>query len=204
MLAVCYNTDMPKIVDHSERKSHIAEATWRVILKEGMKGASVRRIAQEAGVSLGALRHYFTTQHELLAFAMKLVSDRANARIKGVVALGLPPKELVTRVLMELLPLDENSMAEMEVWFAFVFHLKYADEDYGGLNDGIYPGIVNLLGHLEKEGLLRERLDMNNEAERLYALLDGLALHALLEPGRLDRERILRVLHSHMDSICRE
>lgn len=201
---VCYNTDMPKIVDHEERKSHIAEATWRVILNQGMKGATVRKIAQEAGVSLGALRHYFATQQELLGFAMKLVSDRANARIKDIAGLGLPPKELVTRVLMELLPLNDNNMAEMEVWFAFVFHLKYAEEDYGGLNDGIYPGIVNLLGHLEESGLLREGLDMSIEAERLYALLDGVAIHALLEPQRLDRERILRVLHSHMDSICRE
>lgn len=194
---------MPKIVDHSERKSHIAEATWRVIMNQGMKGATVRKIAREAGVSLGALRHYFTTQHELLAFAMNLVKERVNARVAAILSLDLPPKELVTRVLMELLPLDETTMAEMEVWFAFVFHLKSAEEDYGGLNDGIYPGICNLLDRLDQHDLLRAEVDKANVAEHLYALLDGLALHAMLEPERLDRQRIVRVLNSYMDSICK-
>lgn len=195
---------MPKIVDHSERKSHIAEATWRVIMNQGMKGATVRNIAQEAGVSLGALRHYFTTQQELLAFAMNLVKERANARIEAVISLGLPPKELVTRALMEMIPLDEGTMAEMEVWFAFIFHLKNVEGDHSGLNDGVYPGICNLVDHLDEEGLLRPELNKDNEAERLYALVDGLALHAMLEPERLDKQRIIRVLNSHMDSICRE
>ena len=195
---------MPKIVDHSERKSHIAEATWRVIMNQGMKGATVRNIAQEAGVSLGALRHYFTTQQELLAFAMNLVKDRANARIMAIIGLDLPPKELVTRALMEMLPLDEGTMAEMEVWFAFIFHLKNAEEKPSGLNDGIFPGICNLVGHLAEQGLLRPELDKESEAERLYALVDGLALHAMLEPERLDKQRIIDVLNGHMNSICRE
>ncbi len=39
-----------------------------------MEGATVN-IAQEAGLSLGALRHYFTTQDELLGYAMILVKE---------------------------------------------------------------------------------------------------------------------------------
>ncbi|MBW4082272.1 TetR/AcrR family transcriptional regulator [Paenibacillus sp. S150] len=193
---------MPKIVDHSERKSHIAEATWRVIMNQGMKGATVRKIAQEAGVSLGALRHYFSSQHELLAFAMNLVKERVNARIAAILGLGLPPKEKVTRVLLELIPVDDTTMAEMEVWFAFVFHLKYADEEYAELNDEIYPGIRRLVDYLDRQGVLRQDLDKDNEAERLYALVDGLALHAMLEPERLDKQRIICVLTGHMNAIC--
>lgn len=200
---MCYNRAMPKIVDHSERKSHIAEATWRVIMNQGMKGATVRNIAQEAGVSLGALRHYFSTQHELLAFAMNLVKDRAQARIDTVLQLDLPPKEQVTRVLMELIPLDDSTMAEMEVWFAFVFHLKYTDEEYDGLNDNIYLGIYKMVEYLDEQGILKEDLDRDVEAERLYALVDGLALHAMLEPERLDKQRIIRVLIGHLDSISK-
>ncbi|MNR65400.1 hypothetical protein D3C85_1884230 [compost metagenome] len=72
------------------------------------------------------------------------------------------------------------------------------------MNDGVYPGICNLVDHLDEEGILRQELNKDNEAERLYALVDGLALHAMLEPERLDKQRIIRVLNSHMDSICRE
>ena len=193
---------MPKIVDHSERKSNIAEATWRVILNQGMKGATVRKIAEEAGVSLGALRHYFSTQHELLVFAMNLVKERVGARITAIMHLDLPPQEQVARVLLELLPIDESSMIEMEVWFAFIFHLKSAGDHNGESSDAIYPLVIRLIGYLDQHGLLRQELDKDNEAERLYALIDGLALHAMLEPKRLDKQRIIRVLNGHLNAIC--
>lgn len=41
---------MPKIVDHEKRRKRIAKAMWKVILKKGMEGATVRNIAQEAGL----------------------------------------------------------------------------------------------------------------------------------------------------------
>ncbi|MGN7760782.1 TetR/AcrR family transcriptional regulator [Paenibacillus sp. 22594] len=195
---------MPKIVDHSERKSHIAEATWRVIMNQGMKGATVRNIAEEAGVSLGALRHYFSTQHELIAFAMNLVKERVDVRINALLTLDLPPKQLITKILMELIPVDDHTMAEMEVWFAFVFHRKYVGDHYDEVDDGVYSAIHMLVGYLHEQGLLRQGLDKDNELERLYALVDGLALHAMLEPERLDKQRILRVVTGHMDSICNE
>ncbi len=72
----CYTGTMPKIIDHEKRRKQIAEATWRTILERGMEGATVRNIAQEAGLSLGALRHYFTTQDELLGYAMTLVKEK--------------------------------------------------------------------------------------------------------------------------------
>ena len=46
--------------------------------------ASVRNVAQEAGLSMGSLRHYFSTQSELLCFAMQLVGDRAQARVAAL------------------------------------------------------------------------------------------------------------------------
>lgn len=194
---------MPKIVDRMERKHHIAEATWRVILNQGMKGATVRKIANEAGLSLGALRHYFSTQHELLAFAMNLVKDRANARIHAIATSDLPLKEKIINILLEIVPVDADKIAEMEVWFVFTFHSRYAEEQFDAQHDGIFTGMGNLINNLNEHNLLRKDLDTEIETERLYALVDGLALHAMLEPERLDKNRIVKVLTLHIDSICR-
>lgn len=194
---------MPKIVDHLERKNHIAEATWRVILNQGMKGASVRNIAKEAGLSLGALRHYFSTQDELLTFAMKLVKDKAAARIMEIAVLDLPPKDKVLKILLELVPVDNEKMAEMEVWFAFTFHTRYMAEDvFDAQHDGIFIGIKKLIDNLESHNQLRTGLDKTIEAERMYALIDGIAMHAMLEPERVNSERIENVLTYHINSIC--
>src|SRR5918995_4672700 len=109
---------MPKLVDHEQRRRDLAEAVWRVIRRNGIDQASVRTVAREAGWSAGALRHYFSTQSELLGFAMQLVVERVEGRIA---ALEPPkePREAVKQLLHELLPLDDERRAENEVFFAF-------------------------------------------------------------------------------------
>jgi AcrR family transcriptional regulator len=194
---------MPKIVNHEERKQQIAKATWRVILDKGMEGATVRNIAEEAGLSLGALRHYFSNQDDLLVYAMTLVLERATERIETVVRQDLSPKERVMAVLLEIVPVNEESLAEMEVWFAFMAYVKHRKDELDVPGDGIWEGVQKLMGYLDASGLLREGLDLDLEMERLYALIDGIAIHAFFEQERLNADRITKTIRYHIDSICK-
>jgi len=173
-------------------------------MTQGMKGATVRKIASEAGLSLGALRHYFSTQQELLDFAMNLVKERVYARIQDIAMSDLPPKQKIINMLLQLVPIDETTMAEMEVWFSFTFYRKNGDDrlEVPQQHDSFFTEMAGLISYLDQHELLRKELDHAIEAERLYALIDGLALHALLEPERLNPERIIRLLTQHIDSIC--
>lgn len=193
---------MPKIVDHELRKKQIAEASWRVIQEQGMEGATVRNIAKEAGLSLGALRHYFSTQDELLEFAMNLVIERVTKRIKKIALKELPPKEKVLQILLEIVPTDTESMAEMEVWFSFIAYARHKKEGYDAQQEGIYDGIRNLILYLDQEKILRKNLNKEMEMERLYSLVDGTAMHALLEPKRLGKDQIYELFVYHLDSLC--
>lgn len=58
-------------------------------------------------MSLGSLRHYFATQSELLAFSMKMVSDRVNARMEAMEFTDHPLQD-IERFIRELMPLDEE------------------------------------------------------------------------------------------------
>jgi hypothetical protein len=40
------------------------------------------------------------------------------------------------------------------------------------------------------------------ETERLFALLDGLAVHAATRPDRTTPEGLLAVLNHHLDQVC--
>jgi len=193
---------MPKIVDHDLRKRQIAEASWRVILEQGMEGATVRNIAKEAGLSLGALRHYFSTQDELLEFAMNLVIKRVTERINKIALNELPPKEKILQILLEIIPTDSEKMAEMEVWFAFVAYARHKKDAFDAKHDGIYDGLRNLIHYLDQAKLLKKNLNTELEVERLYSLVDGTAMHALLDPTRLDKDRIHKLLVYHLNSIC--
>src|SRR5690606_24907454 len=194
---------MPKIVKHEERKQQIAKAMWRVILEKGMEGATVRNIAEEAGLSLGALRHYFSNQDDLLVYAMTLVQERATERIVSVVQQDLPPKEKVMAVLLEIVPVNEETLAEMEVWFAFMAYVKHRRDELDVPNDGIFEGVQKVMTFLSASGLMQDGLDLDLETERLYALIDGIAVHTLFEKDRLDANRITRTIRYHIDSICK-
>ncbi|ASS71179.1 TetR/AcrR family transcriptional regulator [Bacillus atrophaeus] len=193
---------MPKRIDHEKRRKQIAEAAWRVILERGMEGATVRNIAEEAELSLGALRHYFSTQDELLVYAMKLVKEKAAARINEIALQDLPPKEKILNILLEIVPTDDETRAEMEVWFAFTAYFRHKETVYDAQHDGIFIAMRKLIDYLDQFHLLQNHLDKEIETEKLYALIDGLALHAMLEPERVNRKRIERVLIQHLHSIC--
>jgi len=176
----------------------------RIIRQMGMKGATVRNIARESGLSLGALRHYFSTQDDLIDFSMRLVKERATVRINELVSIDMPLFQKVLRILLELLPTDDNKLAEMEVWFAFTAHYRSSGTAFDAQHDGVQDLVERLLRSLKESGLLRPELDYTLETERLYAFIDGIALHALLDTKRVDYERIVNVVTYHMKSICAE
>lgn len=191
---------MPKIVNHEKRKEEIAQATWRVISKQGMKGATVRNIAKEAGMSLGALRYYFSTHEKLLEFAMNLVKEQVRTRIKNLMNVPMPPKDKLVAILMEMIPYNETTRAEMEVWLEFTVHFRSSGHPEQG--DGIREFIVNIFDYLEANDFLKQERNKEFEIERLYALVDGLAIHAIMEPERLSSTRVKKVLQQHFDEIC--
>jgi AcrR family transcriptional regulator len=201
---------MPKIVDHDARREEIAQALWRVVRRDGIRAASVRTIAAEAGWSAGAVRYYFPDQDGLLKFAMDLVSRRVGERITALAARGGTKGSATTvvlRYLEEVLPLDAERMAEFDVWLAFMVQAQ-AETGAGALHDNVqavHDGLrdlcAELLTALSDAGSLRDGLDLRLEVERLHALLDGLALHAAVQPGRTTPARLRRLLRLHIDSL---
>lgn len=191
---------MPKIVDHVERRKIIAKATWNVIAREGLGGASVRSIAKEANLSLGAVRHYFQTQEELLEFAMQLVEEQVTERMLEHINSPLPPKEQVLNILMELVTPEEKKI-EIQVWLEYVLY-KIRKNDLQ--NESVHRTISEILHRLQKAGLLKEDVVLEEEIVFLHALIDGLALHILMGVVPIERERIRYLLKKELDRIFAE
>jgi AcrR family transcriptional regulator len=168
---------MPKAVDHAARREELAAALWRVVMRDGIEAASIRRVATEAGWSSGSLRHYFDTQSDLLAFAMELVMRRARRRIEAL-ADDPDPRAWAEKVLHEVLPLDDERRAEMHVWLAFTTRAA-VDRRLAALRDEAHAALRGLCRQL---GEALGSPDPDVDGERLHAFVDGLALHAVLTP----------------------
>ncbi|MCC9088541.1 MULTISPECIES: TetR/AcrR family transcriptional regulator [Bacillus] len=197
---------MPKIVDHQKQKQKVAQAAMRVIKQEGLENASVRKIAVEAGISAGSMRHYFSTQQELFLFSMNLIQERVKERIAGLPLNG-STKENILSLLEQVLPLDEERRFEMEVWQAFTIK-SLTESDLQALNaemyDDLFQTVHACLTKLKEAELLLEHTDLLLETERLYAVVNGLALNGILQPHRLPPQLMRSVLEMHLQSITKK
>jgi AcrR family transcriptional regulator len=196
---------MPKLIDHPKQKQAIAEAAWKVILQQGMPKASARNIAREAGISLGALRYYFSAQSDLLAYANQLVHARLSEKIDSIFQDDVQPKEKILRVLFCLMPSENGENLETSVRLS----LKMAApneviEKPAETQDAAYSAAKNVISYLALLNLLVKNADLEIETERLSALLDGLALNALSNSRRAEKKSAQRILRYHLTSICTE
>lgn len=118
---LCYERRIPSRLDHDERRTELAEAVWRLIRREGVRGASVRAVAREAGLSMGSVRYFFSTQDELLQFAMRAIITRAAARMQSraadrdaLVSKG-DAGEAAAQVLSRLGPIAEDRDLDLDL-----------------------------------------------------------------------------------------
>jgi AcrR family transcriptional regulator len=194
---------MPKIVNHESRRKKVAEAAWRVIQKEGLEKASVRNIAQEANMSLGAMRHYFKTQSERFLFCMQMVIDRASSRIQS---LTLPDdtEHAIQFLIEQVLPLDDDRRAESEVWLAFISK-SLVDPDLHRLRQEshslLHQMFRNLIEALITQGMSHPQLDLELETMHLHALVDGFAVHGVTQKEKISPDDMKNVIRHHLKSL---
>lgn len=190
---------MPKLVDQTARRVAIAEAAWRVVLGHGVAGVSVRTVAAEAGLATASLRHAFPTQDALLTFCFELVLDRAAERITSTGVAG-GARERAEQALAQVLPLDAERHAEMQVWLA----LAAASMAHPTLAP------VYARGHDALRALCRTVVralapgaDVELESARLHALLDGLSMHRIARGEPASGDVVLAIVAAHLDALVR-
>ncbi|KAA8886348.1 TetR family transcriptional regulator [Nocardia colli] len=193
---------MPKIVDHQTRRVELAEAVWRVIARDGVDEISIRSVATEAGWSSGALRHYFATRAELLAFTCEDVITRVTARIAALPRTG-SVRDIVRAILHETMPLDERRITECSIAFSFVVlglanpQLAEVQRRHFGQMYDLCRGLVADLS--ARDALAEQVSDHDLVAQRLHALIDGLSLQRLA--GHLTSPEVIARLDAFLDEI---
>lgn len=204
---------MPKIVNVDDRRELVANAIFQVIADRGLAQASLRNVAQQAGLALGSVRHYFDNQGELMEFAFRVNSEhihlRALDRLEALEEEELPTLrndllEKCAQVLEELLPLDEARRADAVVHMEFMLDartnaglLDAAQDDYRATGAVVGRVLLQLFG----SPLAVPALVPVDEAERLIGLLDGLSLRMVLQPAWAAPEQGRATLRRHLAAL---
>ncbi len=194
---------MPKIVDHEARRMQVAEATWRVIAREGIESTTIGEIAKETGFSTGIFAHYFKNKKELLLYALQLASLRIGARMwkKGEESSG---GEVLRNVLLEALPLDEERRLEWQIWVAFwggaISDAAMAEEQRRWYIE--YRSLLrSLILDGQRNGYFRSDINAEEEVDSIIALVDGLGMRATMEPQRFPPKYQTALLDRHLSSL---
>lgn len=202
---------MPKIVDPDARRRDVVDAVLRIIAVDGLERASLREVADEAGLAVGSVRHYFAGSDELLAFSFASVVDRVVGRLQAMLPAtdaalpgGAAHRQAVLTLLGGMLPLDEERAVEICALMAFrsaarikPFLAPEADRSHRQVAAIAGRVVAGLMPADEPQ----ENLVI--EAERLLATLDGLGMHALLQPAWMTAEMCTGVLERHLDGLGR-
>lgn len=197
---------MPRIVDHEKKRKSIAEAAWSIIKKEGIEKASIRRVAIEAGMSAGALRHYFSTKDEMLLFIMDYYLEEGKKRSQSK-SWSDNPLQAVAEVLLELIPIDEEKKIETSVWWILALQSLTSDtlkEKKDEMTNGMYELASSMIEILVLQGILSDSTNVKLEKSRLAALIDGLSIHALLRPDVYSPDKVKEVIRYHLETLCNE
>lgn len=184
---------MPKIINHEKKKEQIIQYAFDSIVENGVKGSTVRQIAKLAEMTPGQIRYYFHNHSELLNAVMSTVELKVRRRIEVIfTSENFNTIDKAKASLLSVLPLDQERLADMEVWMAF----RYDIHEYGQstLDDGIDQLCNSVLTLLRNEHLLKDNLNMHLNSMKLHALIDGLALHKLLNPNGISNDDIQTIV----------
>ena len=181
---------MPRVVDTDERRAELAGAAARLIARAGVGAATMRDVAAEAGLTTGALTHYFSDKRDLLLFTFRSSLAERHARREGI---ELPPREDLLDSLEGALPVDEERRRHWMVTMAFCAQAGQDGELAAAQRDA-YRAFRDRIARLTVEAGITDRDGAASRAEQLIAVADGIAVQALFDAASWPAARQLATL----------
>lgn len=195
---------MPKQVDHDERRETIARALWRVVERRGVAQVSVREVAREAGISHGAVQHYFATRDAMLTFAMDFASEQSSRRVEttiGELGDAPHPRDVLRALITEMLPLHPGSRATSRMSAAYVLEALHDENVHARARDGLRKGrtlVEGLVRQAIADGFIAPGHDPATETDLLLTLT---GLTPLIELDVITPRQALAAVDRHLDRL---
>lgn len=180
----------------TSRREAILEAAAVVISERGVDAARMADIAEQAGVSLGLVQHYFRHRERLLSEVFHHELDRIARTWGSLVDADSPPLERVIDYLALCVPVGSDS-ASREFGPRWGFWLElwskaHRDPAIASQVPGVYTSFAVPFEQAIEQGIGDGQFILRGEKSdtvaRLVAMLDGLAVQTVvvgMEAGRM-------------------
>lgn len=185
---------MPRVADKDERREQVVDAAFRVIAREGLGGTSMRAVAKEAGCTIGLINHWFASRDDLVQAAFDRAIDRELERATET---ATDPASYVDAA-SHFLPVDPERRDEARIWIAFyamVLCDSQPEERRTARCHAVRKAMVSGLR------AFRPLTTCHDIIDRIFVLVDGIAINALLDAKRWTPSRQRRVLGEGIEDV---
>ncbi|GAA1703679.1 hypothetical protein GCM10009745_58950 [Kribbella yunnanensis] len=173
---------------HDERRTAIVEAVFALVDTGGVDHVTVRRVADQAGVSIGRVQHYFPTKDDLLHAAFTAINDLGAARVQAR-ATGDHPHDVLRAVLAVLIPRTEDDRR--------LFRIQRSFETHALTNPALAKHLQQ--GYTDLAALFTLLLD-GHQPKAHHLLATAIGLSTLVLTNTLTPTQADQILTSTLDS----
>ncbi|MEI2729340.1 MAG: TetR family transcriptional regulator C-terminal domain-containing protein [Candidatus Nanopelagicales bacterium] len=175
---------MPKVVDHEERRQAIVNGMWKIVQRDGFQAVSVRSVAAEVGLSKSTIAHYFGSQDQILALAVAQQIEATTEELNSLDVSKCTPA-VALRAMQLAIPTTARQRRQSQVWLALLEQHGTSPEisqTLTDLNREVRSGVRTVLAALAANGFVAASRDLDEEAAKFHAVIDGLSLQSLTDP----------------------
>ncbi|WP_113472960.1 choline-responsive transcriptional repressor BetI [Agrobacterium tumefaciens] len=177
------------------RRAELRRAAFEVLQREGMAGATLERVAAQAGASKGIVLHYFANKQELFEHAMR----EANVKLKEAVVARLnravSPRERLDAIIEANFDESFFQPSICHAWLSLCAEVP-REPQLARIQKVIHARMrSNLLSALVH---LVPRQDCATVALGITSLIDGLWLRSGLQSGGLTREEAMEQMRDYL------
>lgn len=208
METVAKTTDGHNVVSSAPGRRLVLDAVVRVLVRDGLDHLSVRRVAAEAQVSIGAVQYHFATKDALLIAAADHVTSQFKARADQLTSRVLAEEGpraaflAFCRLLANAQHLTEEDVDDTAASVVWLWYAAKATQP-GAVADAFTAGWSQTEAYLQARLVeLFPQRDAVAEAGHLLALLDGLAVARAAEPERMPATRADSIIRRHIDHLA--
>lgn len=176
-----------------EKRQRIKDALVRLILREGIDGVSVSKIAREAGVSPATIYVYYDSKEEMLAEVFREYSRRPYQYLMHLVRPDMSGYELIDTIVRGWYSFS----TEYEDVFSFVEQCSRCPSlsDRVSEQDNSYD-IFDVIRSYQNRGIMR-RCDDWNMGAMLFAPVRFLAVNRAADPAaERQLDELIRMLQT--------
>ncbi len=187
-------------IDHNQRRAQLVDVISGIVAERGVDAVSVREVASHAGVSIGTVQHYFPTKDRMLAFAVDRVGERVVARMQRS-TVDRSIGEGVRKMLLEMLPLDDQRTDEARIWLSFLARAMFTPdllERAQRVGREVEERLAAAIRRAQQLGDAAPDIDATRAAKVLYTLVDGLTARVLTDPDHIGSTEAVAILDAYL------